>query len=170
MLKPDEIVINTSPLIALVAALGDLSLLESLYTSVWVPFEVCQEILTGDSTRFAAAEFQAAEKLNKQTTPLEIPLEISSFLLNSLDLGEASVIQLALNENITTVCVDEAVGRRYARLSGLSVTGSIGVLIRAKREGYPISIETAIKQMLRRGIRLSTTVINTALKQAEEDV
>lgn len=78
MLKPDEIVINTSPLIALVAALGDLSLLESLYTSVWVPFEVCQEILTGDSTRFAAAEFQAAEKLNKQTTPLEI----SSFLLN----------------------------------------------------------------------------------------
>jgi predicted nucleic acid-binding protein len=89
MPKPDEIVINTSPLIALVAALGDLSLLETLYTSVWVPFEVCQEILTGDSTRFAAAEFQAAEKLNKQTTPLEI----SSFLLNSLDLGEASVIQ-----------------------------------------------------------------------------
>ncbi|MBZ8183097.1 DUF3368 domain-containing protein [Oscillatoria salina] len=164
MPKPDRIVINTSPLIALVAALGDLSLLENLYSEVLVPFEVCQEILTGDSSRFAAAEFQAALKLNKQTTPLKI----SPFLLNSLDLGEASVIQLALNESITTVCIDEAIGRRYARLSGLSVTGSIGVLIRAKREGYPLSIKTAIEQMLHRGIRLSTTVINTALKQAGE--
>ncbi|WP_243714094.1 hypothetical protein [Nostoc sp. 106C] len=59
-------------------------------------------------------------------------------LLNSLDLGEASVIQLALNKNIPTVCIDEAVGRGIARLSGLLVTGSIGILLRAKREGYPL--------------------------------
>lgn len=41
------IVINTGPTIALVAAVGDLSLLELLYDRVLVPFEVCQEILAG---------------------------------------------------------------------------------------------------------------------------
>lgn len=47
MPKTTQIVINTSPLIALVAAWGDLTHLEPLYEKIWVPFEVCQEILSG---------------------------------------------------------------------------------------------------------------------------
>ncbi|HBL12022.1 MAG TPA: DUF3368 domain-containing protein, partial [Cyanobacteria bacterium UBA11162] len=66
------------------------------------------------------------------------------------------------------VCIDEVAGRRIARLSGLSVTGSIGVLLRAKKEGYSFSMPQAISQMLNRGIRLSPTVINFALEQAGE--
>ena len=41
MLKPAQIVINTSPIISLIAGLGDLEILQSLYTDVFVPFEVC---------------------------------------------------------------------------------------------------------------------------------
>ncbi len=125
MPETQRIVINTAPLIALVAALGDLTVLPSLYTQVFVPFEVCQEILAGGSSGFAVAEFETATWLQKQQTPLNI----SPLLLNSLDRGEAAVIQLAINENIQTVCIDEVAGRRIARLSGLSVTGSIGVLL-----------------------------------------
>ncbi|MEQ9236479.1 DUF3368 domain-containing protein [Coleofasciculus sp. E2-BRE-01] len=165
MPEPERIVINTAPLIAIVAALGDLTVLQSLYTQVLVPFEVCQEILVGGSSGFAVMEFEAASWLQKQPTPLTI----SPLLINSLDRGEAAVIQLAMNENIQTVCIDEVAGRRIARLSGLSVTGSIGILLRAKREGYPLSIQQAISQMLNRGIRLSSTVINFALLQANED-
>lgn len=49
MPETERIVINTAPLIAIVAALGDLTILQSLYTQVLVPFKVCQEILTGGS-------------------------------------------------------------------------------------------------------------------------
>jgi predicted nucleic acid-binding protein len=164
MPETERIVINTAPLIALVAALGDLTLLPSLYTQVLVPFEVCQEILAGGSSGFAVAEFEAATGLQKQQTPLTI----SPLLLNSLDRGEAAVIQLAMNENIQTVCIDEVAGRRIARLSGLSLTGSIGILLRAKRQGYSFSMGQAISQMLNRGIRLSPTVINFALEQSGE--
>jgi predicted nucleic acid-binding protein len=76
---------------------------------------------------------------------------------------------LALNRNIQTVCIDEAVGRRVARLSGLSLTGSIGILLRAKQKGYPVNIQQAIERMLNRGIRLSESVINFALNQAGEN-
>jgi predicted nucleic acid-binding protein len=165
MPSPNQIVINTSPLIAIVAALGDLKILQSLYIDVLVPFEVSQEILIGGSTGFAVNEFQSASWLQKQSSPLNI----SPFLFNSLDLGEASVIQLALNKNISTVCIDEAVGRRIARLSALTVTGSIGILLRAKREGYPLSIKTAIQEMLNHNIRLSQTVIDFAIKEAGEN-
>ncbi|NER22640.1 MAG: DUF3368 domain-containing protein [Symploca sp. SIO1C2] len=164
MPKTEIIVINTGPIIALVAALGDLTILQSLYKQVLVPYEVCQEILVGGSSSFAVTEFAAATWLQKQQTALNI----SSLLLNVLDKGEAAVIQLAMNENIPTVCIDEVAGRRIARLSGLSVTGSIGILLRAKQEGYPISMQQAISQMLNRGIRLSSAVINFALEQALE--
>ncbi|MEH2264854.1 DUF3368 domain-containing protein [Nostoc sp.] len=157
------IVINTAPIISLVAALGDLDVLQ-LYTQVLVPFEVCQELLVGGASGFAVAEFEAATWLQKWPTPLNL----SPLLLNSLDLGEASVIQLALNESIQTVCIDETVGRRIARLSGLKLTGSIGILLRAKQEGYPVLMRQAIERMINRGIRLSERVIAVALQQAGE--
>jgi predicted nucleic acid-binding protein len=160
----NQIVINTSPLIALVAAMGDLKVLEFLYRDILVPFEVYEEILIGGTTGLAVTEFQSASWLQKQSSPLKI----SPFLFNSLDLGEASVIQLALNNNISTVCIDEAVGRRIARLSGLAVTGSMGILLRAKREGYPLSIKTAIQKRLNHNIRLSQTVIDFAVKESGE--
>ncbi|MEA5572970.1 hypothetical protein [Calothrix sp. UHCC 0171] len=106
MPSTNQIIINTSPLIALVAAMGDLKILESLYTDVLVPFEVYQEILIGGTTGFGITEFQSASWLQKQSSPLTI----SPLLFNSLDLGEASVIQLALDKKISTVCIDEAVG------------------------------------------------------------
>ena len=112
----------------------------------------------------AVAEFEAASWLQKKDTYLNI----SPFLLNSLDLGEAAVIQLALDENIQTVCIDEAVGRRIARLNGLSLTGSIGILLRAKSSGYPLQMQQAIQRMQQRGIRLSSKVITFALDKAGE--
>ena len=66
------IAINTSPLIALVAAWGDLTRLEALYQQIWVPFEVSQEILQGGATQFGVSEFEQATWLKKQTTPRQI--------------------------------------------------------------------------------------------------
>jgi len=131
-----DLVINTGPIIAIVAAFNDLRVLEFLYRKVLVPYEVCQEIEAKGTTGFAVPQFKEAEWLHKWPTPLAI----SSFLLNSLDRGEAAVIQLALTYGVSTVCVDESAGRRMARLNELSLTGSIGILLRAKKEGYPISV------------------------------
>ena len=80
-----KIVINTSPLISLIAAWGSLDRLQSLYQEVWVPVEVRQEILKGGVNNFGVAEFQVANWLIQQ----QDPVTISPFLLNSLDLARA---------------------------------------------------------------------------------
>lgn len=134
--------------------------MEKIYKRVLVPFEVCQEIKAGGTTVFGLKEFVQSGFIEKQA----LPLEIAQFLKNSLDLGEASVIQLALNENIRTVCIDEAVGRRIARLNGLCLTGSIGVLLRAKQKGIDFSMTEAIDRMQSNGIYLSKKVIDFALR------
>jgi predicted nucleic acid-binding protein len=113
MPSPEKIVINTGPILALVAALGSLDLLRNLYKEVIVPYEIGQEIMAAGSSGFAIKEFTEAAWLTKR----EQPVWPHPFLSNSLDVGEASVIQLALDEQIGTVCIDEALGRRVARLN-----------------------------------------------------
>ena len=65
--------------------------------------------------------------------------------------------------------IDEPTDRRVARLSGLSLTGSVGILLRAKREGDSFSIQNAIQRMQDRGIWLSERVVTFAVSQAGEE-
>lgn len=164
MPETKELVINTTPIISLIAATGSLELLPLLYSRVWVPFEVCREIQAGGADGFAITEFDRMNWLHKQNQAVSVSL----LLQNSLDAGEAAVIQLALQQSIPLVAIDESVGRRFARLSGLTVTGSIGILLRAKNLGYPLSMADAIRRMRQRGIWLSDKVVEFALREAGE--
>ncbi|MGB0561215.1 MAG: DUF3368 domain-containing protein [Spirulinaceae cyanobacterium] len=158
------IVTNTSPLIAIVAATGDLALLKKLNLQTIVPYEVAQEIFSGGRDRLGTQAFNRATWLNVQPQLLNI----APYLLNTLDRGEASVIQTALNLQIETVCIDEKVGRRVARLSQLQLTGSIGLLLKAKQSGQLESMAEAIRRMQQSGIRLSQKVIDFALMRSGE--
>jgi len=126
------IVTNTTPLIALTAATGNLDILRHLYSRVVVPYEVAAEIKAGGKEAFGLDVFEQASWLEISNNPVVLP----PYLQNSLDRGEASVIQTALQEGINLVCIDEVAGRRIARLSKLSITGSIGILLKAKSVGY----------------------------------
>jgi predicted nucleic acid-binding protein len=148
------VVTNTTPLITLTAATGNLEILRVLYSRIIVPYEVAEEIRAGGEKAFGLDIFEQVSWL--EITPS--PVEFSSYLQNSLDRVEASVIQTAIQQGLTRVCIDETVGRRVVRLSNLNVTGSIGVLLKAKSMGYPISIPDAINRMHERGIWLSQEV------------
>jgi predicted nucleic acid-binding protein len=161
MPKKKSIVINTGPILALVSALGDLNVLKTLYEEIIIPHEVCNEIMQGGKAGFAVQEFKQASWLTKLQKKTNVPL----FLSSSLDLGEASVIETALQNNISTVCIDEAVGRRVARLHQLQLTGSVGIMIKAKNNGYPIDMEESLNLMKSRGIWLSDRVIKFAIEK-----
>ena len=164
MPSPSRLVINTSPLLAWVAGCGSLAPLEGLYEELLVPQEVAEEIEAGGPHGFGVAEIAAAAWLRRWPAPVNP----SPLLRNSLDKGEAAVIQLALDEGIGTICIDETVGRRLARLCGLQVTGSIGVLLRAKRAGRIGSLRQTMEQMRAHSIWLSDAVVAFALRESGE--
>ncbi len=164
MPKSKSLVIDTGPILSLVAATGDLKLLNLLYDRVLVPFEVCQELRQGGATGFGIKAFEKADWLKKKA----MPLKLSPFLAKALDSGEAAVIQLALKEGISRVAIDEIAGRRMARLSGLALTGSVGILLRAKMEGHLPSLQSALIKSRKAGIWLSQSVIDFALREANE--
>ncbi len=105
------------------------------------------------------AALEQASWLDRQTSDVSP----SPYLANTLDRGEAAVIQTALNLGVTLVCIDEAVGRRVARLSGLTLTGSIGILVKAQQTGFNVSLEVATDRMHEHGIWPSNAVTEFAL-------
>ncbi len=154
------LVTNTTPLIALTAATGGLDVLRVLYDRVVVPLEVAEEVRVGGQQDFGIDAFKvAAEWLDLQAAPVTL----QPWLQNSLDKGEAAVIQTAIDLKLPLVCIDEAAGRRIARLCELTVTGSIGILIKARSLGFPLDMPEALDRMRRQGIWLSDRVIRFAL-------
>ena len=109
-------------------------------------------------------ELDSSAWLDIQTGDTAIP----AYLANALDCGEAAVIATALDRGIRLVCIDETVGRRMARLAGLDLTGSLGILIKAKQRGFPVVIADAARRMREQGIWLSAQVIASALAEAGE--
>ena len=101
------IVINSSPAINLTAVLGGLDLLVDLYGPVIVPLEVFQELEAGASKDSTALRLRETHGIEIREQLIEIPL----LLGNLLDLGEAAVIQTALEEGISTVILDDLKGR-----------------------------------------------------------
>lgn len=79
-----EIVINTGPLLTLLAALGDLSFLKSLYKRVLVPLEVCQEIECGGASDFGVSEFRKAEFIQKRSQTLYLSQTVINFALSQV--------------------------------------------------------------------------------------
>ncbi len=94
-------------------------------------------------------------------------VELIHFLQKSLDRGEAAVIQAACDLSIDRVCIDEAMGRRISRLYGLSVTGSLGVLIKAIKIGKDLKFELCIEKMRRQGVWISDKTVQKAREMVE---
>jgi predicted nucleic acid-binding protein len=160
-----EIVINTGPIIALTAATDQLTWLGKLYDKVWLPSEVASELDAGGPDAPELASVTAAGNVIQfiqSTGPLP------PFLINELDLGEAGVIHAAIQGNVDTVAIDEKLGRRVARLHGLKVTGSLGILIRARTLDLVPSLAACIAKMRTKGIWISEELVSQSLRAVGE--
>ena len=157
-----ELVINTGPIIGLTAALGDLKLLDKLYREVLISKEVYDELRAGGES---CPELQAIaeEKCLQVATDYQ---KIPPLLNAELDRGEASVIVAAISQNVTTVAIDEKQGRRIARLHGIKVTGSLGILMKGKRLGFIPSLESCLDRMQAQGIWISRELREQALSNS----
>jgi predicted nucleic acid-binding protein len=82
--------------------------------------------------------------------------------------GEASAIALALELDDCTIILDDHKARRLADRLGLNVTGTLGVIIKAKRMGVIGSIRPLLDAIRNTDFRLSEGLEAEALREAGE--
>ena len=118
------VVVDATPIIAL-ASLGRLTLFRDLYRQVLVPEAVRRELVGGGRRAGSAEDLSAAPWI--QIRRLREPFR--SRLPEDLHRGEAEVLALAQEVDARLVIMDDRLGRREAARRGLSVTGTVGVLL-----------------------------------------
>lgn len=158
------VIVNATPIISL-ALIDQLDLLRRLYGEVLIPPTVRTEVLAGGTSGIGMAELQESHWI--RAIPLQDPRRAD--LLSDLDRGEAEVIAPAQELNAELVIIDERLARRHARRLGLTLTGTVGVLLRAKKRKLVPAVEPLIDQLRQGGIRLDDALVIEALELAGED-
>jgi uncharacterized protein len=165
MPEPSQRVIsNATPLINL-SLIKQLGLLNQLYGEVLMPPAVRAELLAGGPGRAGVTDVPRAAWIRVMS--LRDPRR-AELLLTDLDRGEAEVIALAQELDADLVIIDERLARRHAKRLGLNLTGTLGVLLKAKRQGLLPVIKPLIDQLRHGGIWLSDELVAEALKLGEE--
>ena len=97
-----------------------------------------------------------------------INLNVQKALLGYLDPGEASAIALGLESSDSLLILDDLKGRKEALKLELKYTGTLGVLVRAKKENHISDISFYIIALKSNGFRISDNIIELALKESEK--
>lgn len=90
------------------------------------------------------------------------------FMEAQLDLGESSVIALAVEKGDVTLILDDLRARKLSRRLGLKYTGSLGVINKAKEIGVIDKIRPLIDKLIKTDFRISDKVIDDLLKRNNE--
>jgi predicted nucleic acid-binding protein len=161
---PERLVIsNTTPLLYL-HRIRRLTLLPRLYSQIHVPPAVIAEIAAGRERGCDVPVTEQCDWLKVRSLPDNQPV------LHVPDLGdgEAEVLALAVRTAGCLVLMDDALGRQLARLNRITVTGTGGILLRAKRERLIPSLRDALEELVAAGFWLDDETTQLLLDQARE--
>jgi predicted nucleic acid-binding protein len=143
---------------------GRLDLLPALFREVWIPRAVYREVAVDGLGRAGAAALSDAAWLARV---VDAP-EPDPLLVAELDRGEAEVIALANALRPCLGIIDEKRGRRIAaRVYGLPIKGTAGLLVEAHRRGLLDDLPATLHGLKREGYFLADAVIDAACKAAD---
>jgi len=111
-------------------------------------------------------------KVISNTTPILSLLKIentnSRDYFVDLDDGEAEVLILAKELNADLVILDEILGRRYAKTLKYNLTGTLGILLKAKENGIIKSLKELLSELTEKGTWLNPKLIQEVLRLSKE--
>jgi len=157
-------VCNTSPQI-LLAKIGRLHLLQQLYREILIPVAVLEEVRAKpgrEAQQLKTLIEGGIYQLHKVAGNVlsDIPAELGS--------GEREVIALAIEKQADLVILDDLEGRRIARERGLTVTGTIGLLVEARKRGLIPSIRGDLDRLIEAGMWLDEIFYHRILREFGE--
>lgn len=158
-----EVIVNTSPLQYLFQ-LSLLELLPSLYGQVIVPEAVVLELNRGQELGCSLPNIEKFVwvTVKRPQNPVLLPLA------GGLGAGESAVLTLAREIPGALAVLDDRRARRYARLLGVRLTGTLGILLKAKHAGKLAALHPVMEQLEKLGFRFHQDTRNAVLKLAGE--
>ena len=150
---PKTIISDTSCLI-LLDKIGELEILNKLFGTIITTSEVAEEF-----GQPLPSWFEIKQPKNKN---------YQSIIEASLDKGEASAIALAIELDDCLLIIDDLKGRKFAHQLGLTIIGTIGVIVDAKLAGVISSVKPILLKIKGTNFRMTEQLELLILKRAGE--
>jgi predicted nucleic acid-binding protein len=149
-----KIIISDTSCFIILTNIGELSLLQKIYSKITTTVEIANE--------FGEPLPEWVEILSVKSKDTQRLLELQ------IDKGESSAIALALEISDSLLILDYIKARKVATQLGLSITGTLGIIIKAKLEGIIPSVIPILDKIKQTDFRLSNEVELQVLKAAME--
>lgn len=145
-----EIIIADASCLIVLQNIRELSLLQKLFGEVLITAEVKKEF------GLDLPEWIKIKAVQNETQKNSLSL--------ILDKGEASSIALCLETDDSLLIIDEKKGRRIAQELKIKITGTLGIILRAKEKGLIDSIENLLEKLDKAEFRISPNLKLEILK------
>lgn len=153
------VVCDTSPITNL-AAVGRLELLKELFGLVLI-CESFRDELQADGGVYPGSNVASLDWIEVRAAANQMLVDQ---LRKTIHLGEAESFVVALECQADLVLLDDADGRSAAQQCGLTVMGTLGVLIRAKRTGFIQVVKPILDDLTAHGFFVRDSVAQQVLK------
>ena len=150
-----DIIISDTSCFIILTNIGHLDLLQLVYGNVITTPEVAEEY-----------SLKLPEWVHI-VSPANRSMQ--NILEKYVDKGEASAIALGTEIEGCTIILDDYSARKMAEKLNLAITGTLGVIIKAKNDGIIISIKPFIERLKATNFRLSPSLYAEALKESGEN-
>lgn len=150
---------DSSALVAL-AVVNQLELLEKLYDNLYIPQAVFDEV-----TQIGKPQ---SNKLRQflQSKVKQVDLTLTQL---GLGLGELEAITLYKKLDADVLLIDDNRAKKYASLNGVKVIGSLGILIKAKEQGYIERVKPLLDEIQKSEVYISKKLIEKVLEICGEN-
>ena len=149
-----KVIISDTSCIILLDKIGELYLLNKLFGQVLIT-----EIIAKEYDHELPDWFLIKNPENKN---------YQKILEASLDKGEASAIALAMEHTESLIIIDDLRGRKYAEQLGIKITGTLGILVDAKINGFLESVKAPLEKLQLTNFRISSELVRRTLEKSGE--
>lgn len=158
-----EVIVNTSPLQYLFQ-LGLLDLLPEFYAEVLVPEGVVLELRSGVERGVSLPDLGSLSWLRIR----KARSAAVSTLAAGMGAGEREVLALALESEDPLVILDDSLARRFAQRLSVPLTGTLGLLLKAKQRRRIESLKPYLDRLESLQFRLDASTRSSVLTLAQE--
>ena len=151
---------DTGPILAL-ARIDQLDLLRQLFGNLFIPPAVRAEI----KDEISVAAVATADWITVQAVHDMLAVQL---LQEELDAGECEAIILAKELTADLILIDERSATRRARMLGLPVIGTLGVLLLGKQVGQLVALRPLLERLRSIEFHMSTDLFEHVLSAADE--
>lgn len=158
-----KVVVNSTPLIAL-CKIEHLELLRDLYEEITIPEAVFHEV-TAKNDGVKRKLLENGAWIHVQSVSSDIDRRMYKAKLHD---GEVEVMILAQEIKADLVIIDDNAARKTASYLGLPLTGTVGILLRAKEKGLIPKVMPLVEGMEQSGIYYGSQLKGWVRSQAGE--